>query len=226
LKSSLTSIVYRCAVGQVASLALADDLTEEQVKAFRILANRSATWADWDDELLRLEVADLKEAGVDLALTGFDAQELNQLLAPVKFGLPNEDAVPTQIEARTKLGDLWQLGSHRLLCGDATKAEDVERVLAVSKPHLMVTDPPYGVNYDPTWRKVARVSDSERTGAVENDHRADWREAWQLFPGDVAYVWHAGVNTVTVAQSLEAAGFELRAQIIWSKPRFALGRGH
>ena len=95
------------------------------------------------------------------------------------------------------------------------------------KPHLMVTDPPYGVNYDPAWRNQRGLNHSDRkSGRVENDDRADWREAWALFPGDVAYVWHAGWFTSTVQASLEASGFEIRAQIIWAKDRFALSRGH
>jgi DNA modification methylase len=89
----------------------------------------------------------------------------------------------------------------------------------------MVTDPPYGVDYDPEWRNKAGVSATKRTGRVANDDRADWRQAWALFPGDVAYVWHAAVHATTVAESLVACGFELRAQIVWSKNRFALSRG-
>jgi DNA modification methylase len=89
----------------------------------------------------------------------------------------------------------------------------------------MVTDPPYGVAYDPAWRNRAGVSTTARTGKVMNDDRADWREAWALFPGDVAYVWYAAVHATTVAESLLASGFEMRAQIVWSKPRFTLGRG-
>lgn len=89
----------------------------------------------------------------------------------------------------------------------------------------MVTDPPYGVEYDPSWRNDAGVSKTARTGKVANDGRADWCEAWALFPGDVAYVWHAAIHATTVAESLIACGFDLRAQIVWSKTRFALGRG-
>ena len=208
-------------------VALADDLTEAQIKAFRLLANRSAAWAEWDDELLALELQDLQGLGYDLALTGFDAGELRGILEDgPSTGLTDEDAVPaTPAEPVTKPGDLILLGPHRLLCGDATKADDVARLLDGTRPHLMVTDPPYGVDYDPNWRNEAGVSATKRTGKVTNDDRADWREAWSLFPGDVVYVWHAAIHATTVVESLVASGFDIRAQIVWSKNCFALGRG-
>ena len=90
----------------------------------------------------------------------------------------------------------------------------------------MVTDPPYGVDYDPAWRLRAGVNNSSRMGQVRNDDRADWREAWTLFPGSVAYVWHGALHSSEVAASLMAASFDIRAQIIWAKPRLVLGRGH
>jgi DNA modification methylase len=90
----------------------------------------------------------------------------------------------------------------------------------------MVTDPPYGVEYDPAWRNRAGLSTTQRTGKVANDDRADWRQAWALFPGDVAYVWHGALHAATVAESLTASGFGIRAQIIWAKERLVLGRGH
>jgi DNA modification methylase len=125
------------------------------------------------------------------------------------------------------MGDVWLLGQHRLLCGDSTCAADVRTVLGKVKPHLMVTDPPYGVDYEPSWRKRAGVNfNKAKLGKVANDDRADWREAWALFPGNVAYVWHAGRHASTVQESLSAAGFEVRSQIIWAKDRFALSRGH
>jgi DNA modification methylase len=126
----------------------------------------------------------------------------------------------------TRPSDLWQLGDHRLLCGDSTSADDVVRLLDGVRPHLLVSDPPYGVQYAPGWRNEAGVSSTARTGAVRNDDRADWREAWALFPGDVAYVWHAGIHGKTVADSLESCGFAIRAQLIWVKTRFVLSRGH
>ena len=91
---------------------------------------------------------------------------------------------------------------------------------------VMVTDPPFGVNYDPEWRKRAGVNNSNRMGRVGNDDRSDWREAWALFPGDVAYVWHGALHASTVADSLEARGFKIRNQIIWAKSALVLGRGN
>lgn len=99
-------------------------------------------------------------------------------------------------------------------------------MLGGAKPLLMVTDPPYGVDYDPEWRKRAGVNNSDRMGKVANDSRADWREAWALFEGDVAYVWHSAIHASTVAASLEASNFEIRSQVIWAKPALIMGRGH
>ena len=129
-------------------------------------------------------------------------------------------------QAVSRLGDVWVLGKHRLVCGDSTDHTDVGACLAGVKPHLMVTDPPYGVNYDPAWRERLGIDPGTlATGKVLNDDRADWREAWALFPGDVAYVWHAALQSRPVIESLEAAGFVVRAQIIWDKTRLVIGRG-
>jgi DNA modification methylase len=127
-------------------------------------------------------------------------------------------------------GQLWELGGHRLLCGDSTSAEVVARLIGENRPRLMVTDPPYGVEYDASWRKEAMPDTNPgKTGGmhgkVSNDDRADWREAWALFTGDVAYVWHAGLFAGTIAESLTATGFQLRSQIVWSKQQFVIGRG-
>jgi DNA modification methylase len=123
-------------------------------------------------------------------------------------------------------GDLWVCGKHRVLCGDATIASNVERLCGSAVPVLMVTDPPYGVEYDPHWREEAGLGKQRQTGCVQNDDRVDWREAFELFRGDVAYVWHAGLYAGEVAASLHQAGFDIRSQIIWAKQHFALSRGN
>lgn len=124
-------------------------------------------------------------------------------------------------------GDLWALGPHRIVCGDATDPSVVGLALGGARPNLMVTDPPYGVAYDPSWRDVGGMlgHGARSVGPVANDNRADWREAWSLFPGDVAYVWHAGLHGSVTQESLRVAGFLVRSQIIWRKQLFAISRG-
>ena len=202
------------------------DLTPAQARAYRIADNQTATIADWDDELLTAEITGLREMDIDLALLGFDPDELARLAGTANEGLTDPDEVPEPpADPVTQPGDLWVLGQHRLLCGDSTKSTDVARVLGGAVPFLMVTDVPYGVGYTPEWRNAAGLSETRRTGTVLNDDRVDWTAAYKLFPGRVAYVWHAGVHAAEVAANLQAAGFEIRTQIIWRKPRFVIGRG-
>ena len=211
-------------------VVLADELSETQIKAFRLLANQSANWAEWDELLLSSELNELLAEDYDLSLIGFDDAELEALLAgevdPETASSEGEYDVPEAPETPiSRSGDLWLLGKHRLLCGDATVATDVELLLGDVKPQLMVTDPPYGVEYDPGWRNKAGAAATKRTGKVLNDDRADWREAWALFPGDVTYVWHCALHATTVADSLDASGFNIRSQFIWAKDRLVLSRG-
>jgi len=216
---------------------LADDLTDAQIKAFRLSVNKVSEFAEWDIDLLKLEFEDLDAAGFDLTLTGFDLGEIAALTLDETDGLTDPDAVPDAPAVPvTVLGDVWLLGRHRIACGSSTDAHTVEAVLAGVKPHLMVTDPPYGVEYDASWRSKAMPKkndagrwtekDGRAKGVVLNDDTADWSEAWALFPGDVAYVWHGGLFGGVVAESLVACGFETRSQIIWAKDRFQLSRGN
>lgn len=137
-----------------------------------------------------------------------------------------DDAPPPVAEPYVQPGDLWALGRHRLLVGDATVAADVGRVLDGQRPSMTVTDPPYGVEYDASWRRKLAGGGKFREGKVRNDDRADWSAAMALLPGDVAYVWHGGLHAGVVADSLAAAGFEIRSQIIWTKPTLVMSRGH
>jgi DNA modification methylase len=203
---------------------LCDEWTEAQVKAFRLMVNRSVTWADWDTELVALEVQELKALDFNLALTGFEPVEMDEFLFAGDSQAEEQILLPPE-EAVTRAGDLWMCGEHRILCGDATSKETVQRLLGSARPVLMVTDQPYGVAHDPRWRERAGLGRQRQVGVSANDDRADWSEAWQLFGGDVAYVWHAGVHAAEVAAGLEAAGFRVRAQVIWVKQNFALGRG-
>ena len=210
---------------------LATGWSEAQKRAYVLADNQLALNAGWNPELLRLELSELKELDFDLGLIGFDDAQLAALTA--NPGLTDPDEVPEPpVEPISKLGEVWQLGRHRLLCGDATNAEDVARALGGVSPHLMVTDPPYGVDYDPDWRNRADRANGKPYGAravglVTNDDRVDWREAWALFPGDVAYAWHPpGAMQIAHYEALIAVGFEIRMQIVWAKQQFPIGRGN
>lgn len=200
-------------------------LTDAQKRAYILADNRLAEQAGWDRDLLALEVGDLADLGIDIGSLGFETKELDALLRSGEAD-PQEEEIPPPPEVPvSRAGDLWCLGPHRLLCGDATDAASVKRLLGGVVPHLMVTDPPYGVMYDPDWRNRTGASKTKRTGKVMNDDRADWREAWALFPGDVAYVWHGALHATTVAENLIASGFDIRSKIIWAKERLVLSRG-
>ena len=206
--------------------------SEEDRRLYTLADNRLAEIAEWDPEMLRIEIGELRaDFGIeDMSLIGFSAEDLADILPEALLdatgGLTDPDDVPEVPETPvTRPGDLWLLGKHRLLCGDSTVATDVEKVLHGVTPLLMCTDPPYGVEYDPSWRNQVGAAKTKRTGKVLNDDRADWREAWALFPGEVAYVWHGALHAREVIESLEACGFSLRSQIIWAKERLVLSRG-
>lgn len=206
-------------------------LTEAQKRAYIIADNRLALNAGWDEEMLSLEIADLKSLEVDLDLLGFTSDELADILSEATEGETDPDEIPEVPEDPiSKPGDVWVMGKHRIVCGDCTEQGVVDKCLNGVLPHLMVTDPPYGVNYDADWRNNALRADGTKIGGravgqVMNDNQADWRDAWALFPGDVAYVWHAGNMANIVADSLIACDLNIRAQIIWAKNNFVISRG-
>jgi DNA modification methylase len=202
--------------------------SEAKRRAYVLADNKLTLNGGWDEALLRAELADLAGMGADLSLAGFSAEEVQALTVDASTGLTDPDAVPEPLAVPVSgLGDVWLLGRHRLVCGDCTDEAVVSAALDGVRPHLMVTDPPYGVEYDPAWRnETLEGSRTARTGRVLNDDRADWTEAWALFPGDVAYVWHGALHAGTVAESLTGCGFQIRAQVIWAKERLVLGRGH
>jgi DNA modification methylase len=219
---------------------LCDEWTPAQVKAFRLMVNRSVLWAEWDEELLELELQDIQESDFDLSLTGFDPGEIDSLLA-----LDDEEkanaAPPLPESPVSRTGDFWLPGPHRVLCGDATSAEAVARLLGERKPRLMVTDPPYGIELDSEWRDRAGLNGhgpaepsymKKRTQGhnettISGDTRADWSEAFALAPSlEVAYVWHASKFTREVLDGLLRIGFVHHQQIIWNKGRTVLTRTH
>jgi DNA modification methylase len=218
---------------------LCDEWTPAQVKAFRLMVNRSATWAEWDEALLAVELMDLQTSNYDLELTGFDTKEINALVLSDK---PAEDAVPpVPTDPVSGLGDLWVCGPHRVLCGDATDAQAVSRLLGERKPLLLVSDPPYGIELDSEWRDRAglnkygpaeasylkRRTKGHQETTISGDTRADWSEAFALVPSlQVGYVFHASKFAREVLDGLLRIGFVHHQQIIWDKGRAVLTRTH
>ena len=203
----------------------ADHLTEAQKKAYIIADNRMALDAGWDEELLRVEIEALQADAFNLALTGFDEKELSKL-----FDDGNEtedDGFNVEEELKrpvfSKAGDVWTLGRHRLICGDSTKVETYETLMAGKKANLVVTDPPYNVNYEGT------------AGKIQNDNMASEKFFDFLFDAfsnmekvmadDASiYVFHADTEGLNFRKAFDAAGFYLSGCCIWKKPSLVLGR--
>jgi DNA modification methylase len=213
-------------------VVLADELTDAQIKAFRILANRSATWAEWDEELLGLELAELQESGFDLDLTGFSPEEWEALIAgdeTSQDGLTEEDAVPEVPETPiSKTGDVWLLGEHRLLCGDATRAEDYKALLGDELVDMAFTDPPYNVNYANSAKDKLRG----KNRPILNDNlgedfgaflTAACRNILTVTKGAV-YLAMSSSELDTLQAAFRAAGGKWSTFIIWAKNTFTLGR--
>ena len=217
-------------------VALADDLSDAQIKAFRLLANRSATWANWDDALLKLELDELQIADFDLSLTGFSDEELQALLSDVDpegdaaaEGAGDEDALPeVQADPVSALGDVWLLGPHRVLCGDATVAESYEALLQGERVHMIFSDPPYNVDYANTAKDKLRGT----ARAILNDNLGEGFGGF-LFAAisgmlahcdGAVYLAMSSSELDTLQTAFRAAGGKWSTFIIWAKNTFTLGR--
>ncbi|MCK2096605.1 DNA modification methylase [Thauera aromatica] len=211
---------------------LADDLTPAQIKAFRILANRSATWADWDEDLLRLELEELKLDDFDLALTGFDADELLEIMAgeeTTSEGNTDEDAAP-EVPGNpvSKPSDVWIMGQHRLLCGDSTDATSYDTLLGNERVAMIFQDPPYNVDYANTAKDKLRGTNRP----ILNDNLGDGFQDFLLAAfkpalarcNGAVYVAMSSSELDTLQAAFRAAGGKWSTFIIWAKNTFTLGR--
>jgi DNA modification methylase len=202
-----------------------EHLTDSQRKAYILADNRIAINSGWDIELLSLELKDL-DADFDLEMLGFDPKELAALLNPEQIeGLTDEDAVPElPDEPTTKLGDIYQLGNHRLMCGDSTSINDVDKLMDGMLADQWVTDPPYNVNYE--------GSDGQK---IKNDSMSD--NAFRLFlydafssafafmkAGASFYIWHADLEGYNFRGAIKDCGQVIRSCLIWNKPSLVMGR--
>ena len=203
----------------------ADYLTEAQKKAYIIADNRYAEDAGWDEELLRLEIESLEGMNFDLGLLGFEPAELNKLMTDEDAIQEDDFNVDAELQkpAITKPGDLWLLGRHRLVCGDSTKPETYTALMDGKKANLVVTDPPYNVNYEGS------------AGKIKNDHMGN--EAFYTFLFDAfkcmeevmaqdasIYVFHADTEGLNFRKAFADAGFYLSGTCIWKKQSLVLGR--
>lgn len=202
-----------------------DYLTEAQKKAYIIADNRMAMDAGWDEELLRVEIEALQAEAFDLSLTGFDDTEIADLFGDDSDVQEDDFDVDEELEKPTfsKAGDVWTLGQHRLVCGDSTKAETFATLMQGRKANLVVTDPPYNVNYEGT------------AGKIKNDNMADEKFYQFLFDAfsniekvmadDASiYVFHADTEGLNFRKAFSDAGFYLSGCCIWKKPSLVLGR--
>jgi len=220
---------------------VADDLTSEQAKAFRLADNRLAQETSWDDDLLADELAGLLELNVDLGPLGFDESELAKLLEEPSGGLTDPDEVPAAATPRAQRGELYRCGAHRLLCGDATDRDDVERLMDGRRAALMATDPPYLCNYDggnhpQSWdRHRHRIAPAEKTkhwdayrdqeAAVEF-YRAFLHTACEGAVAEAAPIYQsfAVMRSEIVWAAWRAVGLHPHQVLIWAKSRAVLTR--
>ena len=159
---------------------IAKGLTESQIKAYRLLDNRANQDALWDDEMLKIEIKGLDDLNVDLQLTGFTSSELDKLLFEEKKGLTDDDAIPDNVETKVKLGDIWHLGNHKLLCGDSLKQENLDKLLNNNKADMVFTDPPYNADYK------SRGKDELLRQGIKNDNMSD--DEFQKFAEQIFYI--------------------------------------
>jgi site-specific DNA-methyltransferase (adenine-specific) len=212
---------------EVPTIELAD-LTETQKRAYIIADNRLALNAGWDNEMLTIELNDLLADGFALELLGFDPKELNALLEPeIVQGLTDEDAVPdVPEEPKTKLGDIYQLGNHRLMCGDSTNVEAVVELTGGAGVDMLLTDPPYNVAYEGKTKESLTIQND----SMGNDQfRQFLRDAFVtadtvMKKGAVFYIWHADSEGYNFRGACDDAGWKVRQCLIWKKSSMVMGR--
>ena len=205
---------------------VADKLSDTQVKAFRIADNRVGQEAEWDLDLLKQELGDLSELSFDLSLTGFDSDQLDELLfdAIENEGLTDEDLVPDVEENYvSRLGDVWVLGNHRLMCGDSTVISDVEKLCDGKLMDACWTDPPYNVDYESSAGKIK--NDNMKDSEFKKFLKDAFITAFSVMrEGAPIYVAHADTEGLNFRSAFKEAGFKLSGCLIWVKDSLVLGR--
>lgn len=205
----------------------ADHLTEAQKKAYIIADNRMAMDAGWDEEMLRVEIEALQAADFDPLLTGFDEKELADLFDSEEDKVKDDDfdlSAALEKAAFVERGDVWNVGRHRLMCGDATSAEDVARMMDGKKANLIVTDPPYGVSFKSSSGLTIQNDSIKNEEFYSFLLSAFKNMADNLEKGGAAYVFHADTEGLNFRRAFIDAGFHLSGCCIWVKDSLVLGR--
>ena len=210
-------------------VSVIDNLTEEQINAYRIADNRTAEESEWDNELLKMEIKELEAKDFKLDLLGFNDEQLNNILFEEKQGLTDEDEVPeTPEEPISKLGDIWKLGNHRLMCGDSTKNEHFDKLMQNEKANVVYTDPPYNINYGNINHEKFKMRD------IKNDSmdKFQYREFCTKFIENlkqrcdgIFYCWGAQGKYGRLLFTILDDYLHNSTTIMWYKDQFTLGRG-
>ena len=210
-------------------ISVIDNLSEEQINAYRIADNRTAEESEWDNELLKMEIKELEAKDFKLDLLGFNDEQLNNILFEEKQGLTDEDEVPeTPEEPISKLGDIWKLGNHRLMCGDSTKNEHFDKLMQNEKANVVYTDPPYNINYGNINHEKFKMRD------IKNDSmdKFQYREFCTKFIENlkqrcdgIFYCWGAQGKYGRLLFTILDDYLHNSTTIMWYKDQFTLGRG-
>ena len=205
----------------------AEHLTDAQKRAYILADNRLALNAGWDEELLALEFGELKDLGFDLELTGFGLDEIEKLFAADGKEVQDDDfdlAAALEQAAFVLPGDVWTLGRHRLICGDATHADTVKKLMDGRKANLVLTDPPYNVGFE-SASGLKIKNDSQKSEQFYNFLLSAFRSvADNLESGGSAYIFHADTDGENFRRAFREAGFHLSGTCIWVKDSFVMGR--
>lgn len=201
-------------------VVVADDLTEDQVKAYRLADNKTGELAEWDMALLDDELAALTD--MDMSLFGFDAA----LLSEAQEAIEDEYDEPVPEEPTAKVGNIYQLGRHILMCGDSTDAESVQKLCQGGQADLLLTDPPYGVDYTGKTKDALKIQNDATSDETLRDMLADAFSAANsvMKPGAVFYIWHADSKALVFRIACQMAGWEVRQVLIWAKNTMVMGR--
>ena len=203
-------------------------LSDTQRRAYIIADNKLALNAGWDDELLAIEFAELADAGFDNLLTGFTQDEIDALTPEqIPEGLTDEDAVPdVQAEPVSKLGDVWVLGKHRVMCGDSTSIDALEQLCGGQLVDMWLTDPPYNVAYEGKTKDALTIKNDSM---ADDQFRQFLRDSYVaadavMKPGAVFYIWHADSEGYNFRGAAQDAGWKVRQCLIWKKSSLVMGR--